>query len=290
MDTLLQSVVTGLLLGGLYALIGVGMSLIFGIMKITNIAHGDLMILSTFFTMTLALRFTGSVLPALLLSIVAMVLVGILTQKFLINKVIDKGAEPALLVTFGLSIAIQNALLLGYGANSRSLPTTLMNTNLLHTEHLSVSGQYAVNFFVAAAVIAALSLILKKTSLGRAIRASSSDLLAAELMGINTKKMYVYAMCLTMAATSIAGLLVGQTFVFYPSSGTQYLIIAFGVVVIGGMGSIFGTLLGGLILGLSQLIGASLLGTPYQILSGYLVLLLLLTLRPQGFLSKKIRE
>jgi branched-chain amino acid transport system permease protein len=289
-DTLLQSVVTGLLLGGLYALIGVGMSLIFGIMKITNIAHGDLMILSTFITMTLAMKLTGSVLLALLLSIAVMIFVGILIQKFLINKVIDKGAEPALLVCFGLSIIIQNSLLLGFGPNSQTIPTTLVNTNILHTNHLSVSGQYALNFLVAVFVIVALSLVMKKTPLGRAIRAASSDVVAAEIMGVNTKRMYIYAMCLTMAATCVAGLLVGQTFVFYPSSGTQYLIIAFGVVVIGGMGSIFGTLIGGIILGLSQLLGANFLGTPYQILTGYVVMLIILTLRPQGLLSKKARK
>lgn len=290
LDTLLQSIVTGFLLGGLYALIGVGMSLIFGIMKITNIAHGDLMILSTFFTMTFALKFTQNVVLALLLSIVVSVFIGILIQKFLINRVIDKGPEPALLVCFGLSITIQNALLLGFGPNSQVIPTTLVNTNILHTEHLSVSGQYALNFLAAVAVITILSLVMKKTTLGRAIRATSSDVVAAEIMGVNTKRMYIYAMCLTMAGTCVAGLLVGQTFVFYPSSGTQYLIIAFGVVVIGGMGSIFGTLIGGIILGLSQLLGASFLGTPYQIITGYIVLLIILTLRPQGLLSKKVRK
>ncbi len=290
MDTLLQSVVTGVLLGGLYALIGVGMSLIFGIMKITNIAHGDLMILSTFFTMMFALRFTGSIILALLLTMVVMVIIGVLIQKYLINRVIDKGSEPALLVCFGLSITIQNALLLGFGPNSQTIPTTLVNTNILHTDHLSISGQYVMNFVVAVAVIVVLSLVIKRTSLGRAIRATSSDVVAAEIMGVNTKRMYIYAMGLTMAATCVAGLLVGQTFVFYPSSGTQYLIIAFGVVVIGGMGSIFGTLLGGIILGLSQLIGSSLFGTPVQMLSGYLVLLIILALRPQGLLSKKVRK
>lgn len=290
MDTLLQSVVTGFLLGGLYALIGVGMSLIFGIMKITNIAHGDLMILATFFTMTFAMKFTDNVVIALLLTIAVMILIGVLVQKFLINKVIDKGAEPALLVCFGLSVTIQNALLLAYGPNSESIPTTLVNTNILHTAHLSVSGQYALNFVAAVVVICVLSLVMKKTSLGRAIRATSSDIVAAEMLGVNTKRMYIYAMCLTMAATCIVGLLVGQTFVFYPSSGTQYLIIAFGVVVIGGMGSIFGTLIGGIILGLSQLLGSNFLGTPYQILTGYLVLLIILTLRPQGLLSKKVRR
>lgn len=287
---LLQPIVTGLLLGGLYALIGVGLSLIFGIVRITNIAHGDLMILSTFFTLTLMTSITGSVLLALPLTIIIMVIIGVLIQKFLVNRVIDKGAEPALLVTFGLSIAIQNGLQLIYGANPRSVPSELINANILSTPNLSVSGQYALNFVVAALVIVGLSLLMQKTPLGRAIRASSSDLMAAELMGINTKRMYVYAMAITMAATCIAGMLVGQTFVFYPTSGTQYLIIAFGVVVIGGMGSIFGTLVGGLILGLAQLLGAKLFGTPYQTLTGYIVLLIILTLRPQGLLSKRMRK
>ena len=240
--------------------------------------------------MTFTLKYTGNVVIALLLTIAVMIFIGVLVQKFLINKVIDKGAEPALLVCFGLSITIQNALFLAFGPNSQTIPTTLVNTNVLHTAHLAVSGQYALNFLVAVLIVTVLSVVMKKTTLGRAIRATSSDIVAAEILGVNTKRMYIYAMCLTMAATSIVGLLVGQTFVFYPSSGTQYLIIAFGVVVIGGMGSIFGTLIGGIILGLSQLLGSNFLGTPYQMLSGYIVLLIILTLRPQGLLSKKVRK
>lgn len=285
-----QAIVTGVLLGGLYALIGVGMSLIFGIMKITNLAHGDLMIMSTFFTMTFALRFTGNVVLALIFSIIVMIIVGVLVQKYLINKVIDKGAEPALLVMFGLAIIIENALLLGYGANSNSIGTKLNKINILHSELLSVSGQYALNCAVAVIVIIGIAMIISRTSFGRSIRATSSDVVATELMGINTKRMYIYAMVLTMGATCIAGLLVGMTFVFYPTSGTQYLIIAFGVVVIGGMGSIVGTLLGGLILGLAQLIGAQIFGVTYQLLIGYLVMLIILTIKPQGLLSKRARK
>lgn len=290
MGTLLQSIVTGVLLGGLYAIIGVGMSLIFGIMKLTNIAHGDLMIMSTFLTMVLSMKLTGNVFTALLLTFVIMTLLGFCIQKFLINKVIDKGAEPALLVTFGLSITIQNSLFLAFGADSRSIPTALVNTNILHTKHLSISGMYAANFLIAVLVIVALTLIINKTSFGRAIRSTSADVVASELMGVNTKWMYVFAMCLTMITTCIAGLLVGETFVFYPTTGTQYLIIAFGVVVIGGMGSIVGTLLGGIILGLAQLLGANFLGLPYQLLSGYIVLLIILAIRPQGLLSKATRK
>lgn len=285
-----QALVTGILLGGLYALIGVGMSLIFGIMKITNIAHGSLMILSTFFTMIFAQRFTGNVFTALLICVVVMIVIGVLVQKFLINKVIAVEYESAILVTFGLSILIENALLLCFGANSNSIGTDLNKTNILHSSRISISGQYLLNCIVAIVVIVVLALIINKTSFGRAIRATSADVTATELMGINTKRMYIYAMALTMAATCVSGLLVGQTFVFYPTSGTQYLIIAFAVVVIGGMGSIVGTLLGGFILALAQLVGAEIFGITYQLLIGYLVMLIILAVRPQGLFTKNVRK
>ena len=126
--------------------------------------------------------------------------------------------------------------------------------------------------------------------MGRAIRAASSNTKAAELMGVNTKRMYIYAMCLTVIVTSIAGLLVGSTFIFFNFTGTQYLIMAFGVVVIGGMGSLVGTFIGGIILGLAQLLGAHFLGITYQLISGYLALLIVLAIRPQGLLSKAVRK
>ena len=155
---------------------------------------------------------------------------------------------------------------------------------------MSISGQYAVNFIVAVVLIVGLALLMDKTPLGRSIRAASSDTMAAELIGINTKSMYVWAMAITMGATAVAGMLVGQTYSFFPYTGTQFLIIAFGVVVIGGMGSIFGTLIGGAILGLAQMVAAYFLGTAYQTLAGYVILLILLTVRPQGLLSKKMRK
>ena len=140
------------------------------------------------------------------------------------------------------------------------------------------------------AVIAFLHYLLGYTYFGRAIRATAGDGGAAELMGINTKKMYSCAMCLAMVTAAIAGILVGMTFTFYPSTGTQYLIIAFAVVVIGGMGSLVGTLVGGIILGLAQLLGAYFFGVGYQLLSGYLVLLILLTVKPEGLLSTTVRK
>jgi branched-chain amino acid transport system permease protein len=211
----IQPVVTGILLGGLYAIIGVGMSLIFGIMKLTNLAHGDFMIMSAFLTTIFAHQITGNPILALFITIIVMVPFSVLIQKFLINKVIDRGAEAPLLIMFGLSVAIQNALFLIFGSGSNAVPTALRGVNIISTAHLSVSAVHLVNFIVAVVVIGALAIVMAKTPLGRAIRASSSNTKAAELMGVNTKRMYIYAMCLTVAVTSIAGLLMGSTFIFF---------------------------------------------------------------------------
>jgi branched-chain amino acid transport system permease protein len=288
--TLPQALVQGVLLGGLYAIIGIGMSLIFGIMRLTNIAHGDLMILSSFLTMFITTNLTGNPLLALPITIVIMMGFATLIQKFLINRVISKGAEPALLVTFGLSIIISNALYQVFGANTQTIKNDLISTNLVRTENISVSLMYFLTFIIAVATVICLTLIMNKTSFGRGIRAASSDTMMSELLGVNTKRMYIYAMCLTVVTASIAGMLVGMTFPFYPTTGPQYLIIAFGVVVIGGMGSLVGTLIGGVILGLAQLVGANLLGATYQQLVGFIVLLVVLAIRPQGLLSKAVRK
>ena len=287
---ILQSIINGILLGGLYSVIGIGMSLVFGIMGLTNLAHGDLVIVSTFLCMIIASQVTGSIVLALVIAIVCMVVIGFLLQNFLINRVLDKGSEPPLLVTFGVSILLSNVLLLLFGADAQSIQSTITSSNIISTKLFSISAVYFLNFVVAVLVIGLLHYVMKYTYFGRSIRATSNDVVAAELMGVNTKKIYSYTMCLAMASAAIAGMLVGMTFVFYPSTGTQYLIIAFGVVVIGGMGSLIGTLVGGIILGLAQLLGAYFFGAGYQLLAGYIVLLIILTIKPEGLLATSARR
>lgn len=287
---IIQSVLNGLLLGGLYAVIGIGMSLIFGIMGLTNLAHGDLIIVGAFICMTLAAQFVGNIWAALLITIVIMSVIGYFIQEYLINRVLDNGSEPALLTTFGVSICLSNALLLFFGADARSITSSIATATVFSTPAFSVSAVYLLDFAVALCVIILLHSILNYTYFGRAVRAASDDIHAAELMGVNTKKVFSLTMGLAMTSAAIAGLLVGMTFIFYPSTGTQYLIIAFGVVVIGGMGSLIGTLLGGIILGLAQLLGAYFFGSGYQLLAGYLVLLMILTVRPEGLLSTAVRK
>ena len=287
---MLQCLIQGVLLGGLYAIIGIGMSMVFGIMGLTNLAHGDLMILGTYITMLLT---TTSGLPlflSVIISVVIMAIIGFVVQNCLVNRVLDKGSEPALLVTFGVSIFLSNLILKLFSADYKSIPNSLASTNVLSTKVLSISGIYLFSFIVGLVVIAVLSYIMQKTNFGRSIRATSNDTMAAELMGVNTKRAYSYAMIIAMVTAAIAGALVVSTFTFNPASGTSYLIIAFGVVVIGGMGSLIGTLLGGVVLGVAQLLGGYFFGSGVQMLVAYIVLLVILAVRPNGLLVSGARK
>lgn len=288
-EGLAQTICNGILLGGLYAVVGIGMAMIFGIMRLTNLAHGDLMVLASYLSMVVISVLGLSINPliALVFVIPMMFFVGFMVQSFLVNRVLGKGMEPPLLVTFGLSIILQNALLMIFTPDARTLTSALTTMNIRITDYLSIPVIYLMDFIVGAIVILALSQFFHRTYPGRAIRAASDDEDVAKLVGISTKRIYGYAMGIAMVTAAIAGVLVGMTFTFYPHTGTQYLITAFGVVVIGGLGSMVGTLVAGMILGLAQLIGAQFLGTGFQLLSGYIVLLLVLALRPQGIFARQ---
>ena len=287
---MLQYLVQGILLGGLYAIIGIGMSMVFGIMRLTNLAHGDLMILSAYLALTFCDLFGGNLLLATLFTIIAMVIIGFLIQAFLVNHVLSKGAEPALLVTFGISVFLANLLHNIFSADYQSLPNSLTNTQVISTDLVSISAIYLFSFVVAILMIVGLHFLMQRTNFGRSIRATSDDDMAAGLTGVNTKRAYVYAMMLSMAVTAVSGVLIGSTYTFNASMGSSYLIIAFGVVVIGGMGSLIGTLLGGIVLGVAQLLGSYFLGTGVQLLVAYLVLLVVLATRPNGLLARATRK
>lgn len=285
MTAYLEPLVNGILLGGLYGIIGIGLSMVFGIMRQVNLAHGELMIMSSYFSL-ICLHLLG-IHPLLTILAVAPVMffIGYLIQIFLFNRVMQRGMEPFLMISFGLSIIIQNALLLTFTPDARSLQTALIIKSVNVFGWFNVPLIYLVNFALGALVLAALQQFMKRTYLGWAINASADNETAAKLMGINTRKVFGYTLGFAAVTAAVAGILVGMTFTFYPHSGTQYLIIAFGVVIIGGLGSLPGTFLGGLVLGVSQLFGGRILGPGFQLLSGYIILLIVLTLRPQGILG-----
>ena len=282
MEAYAQPIVNGILLGGLYAVIAIGMSTMFGIVKLVNLAHGDLMILASFLSMTLVTWLGINPLLSLIVVVPVMYFVGYFVQGYLLNRVLGKEMEPPLLVAFGLSIIIQNLLLLVYTPDAQSLQSSLAMMTIPIADYLSIPVIYLVDFIIGLVVIGTLYYFFQKTYMGRAIRAASDDETAAQLMGIDTRNIYAKAMGIAMMTAGVAGVLVGMTFTFYPYTGAQYLIIAFGVVVIGGLGSMKGTIVGGLILALAQLIGAQIFGPGYQLFCGYVVLLIVLAVRPQG--------
>lgn len=286
MEGLIQPIVNGILLGGLYAVIALGLTTMFGIVKLVNLAHGELMILSSYLSLVIISQLGINPFWSMLAVIPIMFLIGFLIQKYLLNRVLGKEMEPPLLVAFGISIIIQNLLLLVFTADARSLMTEISVKTIQLGNSLNLPVLYLVDFIIGCAVIFLLRLFYNKTFLGRAIRAASDDEGAAKLMGVNTKNIFAIAMGIAMITAAVAGILIGMTFSFYPHTGSQYLIIAFGVIIIGGLGSMKGALAGGIILAEAQLLGAHFTGPGFQLLIGYLVLLIVLALRPQGLFGQ----
>lgn len=277
----IQLAVNGILLGGFYALLGVGMTMIFGIVGLTNLAHGEFVILGAYASTLLASWMGVDPILSLVVTVPLMFLFGVLLQRGLINRVMEKGNEPALLVTFGLSIILQDAALLLFSADAQHAMASY-SLQTLHWGSLDISMLNVVLFLISAACLALLSLFLAKTYTGRAIRAVSDDPEAAMLSGINVRRIYGISMGVAMATAAVAGLCVGLKWTFYPSSGGGYLLISFIVVVIGGMGSVPGTFLAGLAFGLAQVIG----GANHGLLISYIILLVMLAVRPNGLLGR----
>jgi branched-chain amino acid transport system permease protein len=278
---MLQQIIYGVLLGGVFALVGIGMSMIFGIVQLTNLAHGEFIILAAYLSTVIVSNFGIHPLLTLVITIPVMFLFGVSLQNLLINKVMEKGSEPALLVTFGLSIIIQNALLLIFTADAQRMAVSF-ETYSFALGNTVIPILNLVVFAIGVVTILMLQIFMKRTYMGKSIRATSDDKVAATLMGVNVRSTYGVAMGIALVTAAIAGVVVGMPWTFYPTTGSSYLIIAFGVVVIGGMGSIMGTLVAGLIFGLAQVIG----GSNYGLLLGYAVLLIMLAVRPQGLFSK----
>lgn len=278
----MQYLINGILLGGIYALLGVGMTMMFGIVKLTNLAHGEFIIMGAFGSTMLAQWLGIDPILTLIITVPLMFIIGVVLQTVLINRVMLQGSEPALLVTFGLSIILQDLFLLLFTADAQRANVPYNTKTIPLGANLYISVLDLIVFAISLITILILTIFLRKTYMGRAIRATSDDTTAASLMGVSVKKTYAIALGIAMATAAVAGLGVGLRWTFYPSSGGSYLLIAFGVVVIGGMGSIPGTLVAGLVFGLAQVLG----GANYGQLISYILLIIMLAVRPQGLFSK----
>lgn len=283
LDTLVQ----GILLGGLYALFAAGLSLVFGIMRMVNLAHGDLIIFGAYLVLvgvtTLGLNpFVSAVLAAPL-----MFGLGWALQRFVLNRTLGKDILPPLLVTFGLSVSLQNGLLEAFSADSQRIPAGPLESASLNLGVVTVGVMPLLTFATAIAVILVLNLIFYRTALGRAFRATSDDPVTAGLMGIDPKSIFAIATGLAMVVVTLAALYLGMRSNFDPSIGPARLIYAFEAVIIGGLGSLWGTLAGGIIIGVAQTFGAA-INPEWQILSGHIAFLLVLLVRPRGLFPRAL--
>ena len=282
LDTLLQ----GLLLGGLYALFAMGLALMFGVMRLVNIAHGDCIVLAAFLAIGLALGTGAGPVFLLLMVLPLMFGAGYALQRGVLNRTLGKDLLPPLLVTFGLSIILQNVLLEIFSADSRSLSAGgFESLSLQLPGGIAIGWLPLITLLAAIALTEGLELVFSHTRLGRAFRATSDDPEAAQLQGIDHRHVYALATALAFAVITVAGIFLALRTTVAPSDGPAYLLYAFEAVIIGGLGSFRGTLAGGLVLGVAQAIGFR-LDPGWGILAGHLGFLAALLVRPRGLFPR----
>ena len=282
----LNIILQGVLIGGLYAMFAAGLSLIFGVMRLVNIAHGDLIVLAAYVALMVTQTLHIDPLTSLLVVVPAMALIGYALQRLLLNHTLGDDLLPPLLVTFGLSIIIQNGLLELFTADSVKLQAGAIEVETYQVMPGVWLGLLPlIQFAVAVGVIAGLQALFYRTALGRAFRATSDDPAVAQLMGLDTRHVFAMAMALSLAVVAIAGVFLAVRANFDPSIGPARLIFGFEAVVIGGLGSLWGTLAGGVVLGVAQAIGAQ-IDPGWQLLAGHIAFLVILAVRPQGFFPK----
>jgi branched-chain amino acid transport system permease protein len=282
----LNTIVQGVLTGGLYAMFAAGLSLIFGVMRLVNIAHGDFIVLAAYLALVVTETMGLDPLVSLIVVVPLMAAIGYLLQRGLLNLTLGDDLLPPLLVTFGLSVIIQNALLLGFTADSRRLQAGALEVASWQVgQGLSIGVLPLLQFVAAVVVIGGLQALFYRTAFGRAFRATSDDPSVAQLMGLDNRHVFALAMALSLAVVAVAGVLLAVRANFDPSIGPARLIFGFEAVIIGGLGNLWGTLAGGVVLGVAQAIGAK-LDPGWQLLAGHLAFLLVLAVRPEGLFPR----
>ena len=284
----IDTIIQGVLLGGLYALFAIGLSLIFGIMRLVNLAHGDLIVLAAFVILAVVMSFGVNLLVAVLIAAAIMFVVGFALQYVILNRALGRDILPPLLVTFGLSIIIQNGLLEAFSADSQRIAAGAIETASIRIgQGLAIGVMPLMTFLTAVAVIFALNALFYWSPLGRAFRATSDDPEIAQLMGIDNRRIFAVAMGIALVVATIAALYLGIRANFDPAIGPGRLIYAFEAVIIGGLGSLWGTLAGGIILGVAQTVGAH-IDPEWQILAGHVAFLVILIFRPRGLFPRAV--
>jgi branched-chain amino acid transport system permease protein len=290
--TWVNAIIQGVLTGGLYALFACGLSLMFGVMKVVNLAHGDLAVVAGYIAIGIIFATHVPVLWSVVIVIPVMALIGYVLQRTLIQAALHRGVLTTLIVTFGLSVVIENGLLEFFSANTRGIGAnmTLVTGSFSLGSQIQIAYLLVAIFAVAVAVLLGLQYFLSASKYGRLIRAVADDQEAAQLAGADYRHVFGIAAALALGTVALAGVAYGMYSQLDPTAGTDtILLFAFAAVVIGGLGSLWGTLLGGIVLGVAQQIGAQ-INISYEVLAGYLVFLAVLLLRPQGLTSRRTQS
>ena len=278
-------IVLGILLGGLYAVIALGLSLVFGVVREINIAHGDLVILGSYFGYVAMTILGIDPILSLIAGIPLLFGIGFAIQKYLLNRAFRISMDATLIIAFGISIILQSTYQLIWTPFPQGLTTSYAMESFSFGP-IRFPLTYLLDFIAAIVVMLFLREFLRRTYLGRAIRAAAQDRKAAHLMGINTDQVYAFTFAIATASAAIAGIFLGLTFPFTPISGMSFLIIALGVVVLGGLGSVVGTFVGGIAFGLAQTLGGHFFGLAAQMLVAYTMVLVVLAVVPRGIFGR----
>ncbi len=287
MSTFLQAAVTGLFLGGVYGLVAMGLSLVFGVMRVVNFAHGELLLVGMYATLVLNTALGLNPFAALLFVVPGALLLGAALQRFLLARVTGTTELRQLLLTLGLGLIIQSLAQIIFSPNQRSLTDFGWGAEIVSVGSIFVRPTHAVGFAIAAAVTVALTLLLTRTDLGRAMRATVDDAEIAESSGVRSKRIYMVAMALGTCIAAIAGAVLITFIPVSPTTGTSFLVIAFVSVVLGGLGNVIGAFVGGVVAGLVQQFTASYIAVELQDVGLFALFIAVLLLRPNGLLGRQ---
>lgn len=282
-----QNLVHGIVLGGLYATIALGLSLVFGVMQLVNLAHGAFIVSGAYVSWLVVTYLPLDPLLSLLLVCPAMFVVGYALQRLLLTNILRRGAESALVATFGLMLFAQSGFTLLFTSSPKSLDASYA-TQGIELMGIRVRAIELIALVFGVCLVGATAAMMRHTRFGVALRAAAMDPATASTMGIDVHRLYAATFGLASAIAAIAGVIIGIGYSITPTAGLSYLTIGFTIVVLGGMGSMTGTLMAGVIVGLAQTFGGAIFGPVYQMLSVYMLFILFLTLRPQGLFGRAI--
>jgi len=284
MAVFLQSLISGILVGGVYALIGIGLTIIFGVMRIINFAHGDLLMLGMYVTYFLFALFNIDPFVSIIITMPVMYLWGAFLQKAFINRVLGALPQNQILLTIGMGLVMSNSIMLAFTSDYRILSTTY-SSGSFSILGISISTPLLISFGITVLITGLLYWFLYRTDTGQAIRATAQDREAAQLMGINVKRMSILAFGLGSSLAGTAGALIAPTYYIFPQVGSTFTLKAFVITVLGGMGSIVGATLGGVLIGIAESVGGVYLGSGWKDVIVFILFLLVLLFKPSGLLG-----